>query len=384
MTSARAALIRIGQLEDWALRMEHRLDRIKTNPESFDTPGMTAILPQAKTYLKKGRELIAEARLDLARDDARLNRYVHFAMIEIESCLHRVERVALPVASTRTPSDSLYDLCVTRFMRQLGFEESITPVTTHKQARNLSVNNAFPDIPVLIFSPSLRSLHILSLIYHEFGHVMWWQVLSDTERTRLIGEVEQYVSREFKDATLEAIDEIAADVFGAAVGGYAFAVNFCLLHLSHKQPFRTTSSRYPSPLERVDLVRRTLDIVGVSAETQEHPVFAAWDKMRQEEQGRDSGEAAPRIDPESIDDFIHSYVDQLGNKRIVLASDRAWSFQLGDDHEPKIDWSKATVPQILYIATKYREQATPEQYRGWSAVALKGLGLKGRRPWGKL
>ena len=183
-----------------------------------------------------------------------------------------MERTVVPTLRTRTKSDPAYDELLSRFLTDLGLTLQ-KPVTSHMQARLLAVDHYYAEAPVFLFAPSVRSFEAISLLYHEIGHVVWEHVLTRTERSRLIGEINKFARAETVEPTMDALREIAADIFGGLVGGHPYCTNLCAFFLSKQRLYSRPNREYPSAAIRVPISRLASRLAGVPSEDLEDPLF---------------------------------------------------------------------------------------------------------------
>ncbi len=377
----RGIALRIGQLRSWGSRIRERLDRQKSDSDEFRSAGAQALLKLAPGRVSRAEFLLHQAETDLAKDDQFLLVQIYLTLAEAEANLKAVERSILPPLLTRTKSDVSYDDFITRFLSDLNLTQ-FQPVTSHKQSRVLAVDPWFKDNPIFAFSPTIRSFEFLSLLYHEIGHVVWWHVLEDQHRRKLLDEVRKFSAPLNIEPTMNAVQEIAADTFGGIVGGHPYITNLCSFFLSKQSLDEQPSKEYPSPVLRVWLSRRASEIADCPKEDLSDPLIDAWDELLRLRQRQLPEVVIPQVDPVAVVDFAFGFGEILRELGIPSCGEHS-RLSYSADCAPRID-DNTSKPALLLVASKYRSAIGWEKYRDWQNTVFEQLGLTHRSWWGRV
>ena len=402
---------RQGQLRAWARHARKRLGKIRGDAPRIGASGARKLLRRGHEFLDWAEQaaeavggFLASPTFDIANLDRFRNR-VFLPLQVVEACVRAVDQKILPVLSSRTPSDPKYDDFITRFLSDLNLKH-FSPVTSHKQhdVLGLASDSAFRE-PIFFFSPSIRSLDALSLLYHEIGHIFYNYVVSKDRELhrpfmrRMLPLASNWIACTqdqgvvANELSLRGIEEcfpslwrrrgeIAADAFAGLVGGHSYTSSLCNLFLLKGSPHTWKSPEHPPAAWRVWFSRRASRNGGSLDEDDSGPSFAAWEAALNLPENP-ATEAAPKPDdqpdkPELVNDdnaasgFLSHFSDVLETYYNVPL---AGGTRRPKNWPPKLNWKQATVPEILLAGSKWRQRSDWEDYCGWERSIFPEINL---------
>lgn len=419
----RGLRIRRGQLRVWAERALIRLSEFQSKRQVCSSVGGRRLLQHGISEFEEVCKRLdcVEPRLRaLKPNDASGFRTLRNDLGVAEWRIGTVERLIIPVLSSRTASDPKYDKFIGRFLTELRIGGD--PVTSHKQwhVQGLSIDMHFKQ-PIFVFMPSIRSFEALSLLYHEIGHLFWENILSDAEREHLrqsmrpldlrltrylhrVAELQQASSNSqnvtkanpFEVATernrsrirrakqnawlqLKSLEnlagDIAADAFAGLVGGHAYTTAFCSFYLC-RRTLDVADDAHPPPIWRVWFTRLASEHSKSPAPETQDPLFVTWDAVLQLSAQRQAapGNLSRETDPATK--FLGQFKRTLRSHKVPLAGD-ATRHEFKDT--PRLDWKKARIPEILLVASKYKGTSAWRDYSAWERRVFPRIGLGSSR-----
>lgn len=395
----RGLLIKFGQLRSWVERVELRLSRVGTLNQISSPSGAKNLHSWAKRKIKEATQTldrIPDYLQPWQDGDLEGLAKLHGRLSAAEQMIKLVDQQALPILASRTASDPKYDQFVGQFLNDLCITDKdgleIAPITCHKQrgVPGLSIDHNTFRWPIFFFSPSIRSLDAMALLYHEIGHLFWTSVLEFEPQRGFKFAVlpldSKWNSKPAANLSLEQAyksfpaiaqmhEEIMADAFAGITGGFAYTNALCCLFLCKPgSNIYRIGSKYPPARWRVWFSRRAALVGGAPQEDDKGPLFEAWNSMMNLPFNGKS------IDPLVYDDarvdaFLDTYKAALIEAGVPLAGECR---RLMVNPVPSFDPRTAKVQEILLTAAKFKSDVGWQQYREWEQGLAPKLGLPRR------
>lgn len=374
-----------------------RLRRMNVRSRELATDGVRALFGKALYNIDKAeRELaVSVERLNqLRHDDVRGLATLYVELKSSEARIGAVDHIIVPVLSNRTKSDPKYDEFLARFISELKLGPQ-RPATSHKQwaVDTVHVDLWFGD-PIFLFSPSIRSFAVISLLYHEIGHFVWWKVFTLSERLELVqrmvslfrlthpqmprradGETPDELQQRLVYFLRETFaSEIAADAFAGLVGGHAFVSNLCAFALLRENITLPPSRKHPPAVWRVWFARLANRASGCPSEDLEDPLLDAWGAIVGLNEPVPEDTCPLLWNEKDAMSWLDAFKEVLNAHQIPLAGTvKRPHFE---DAIPRMRWRSVPVPTLLLAASKYKGNCESQsEYVRWERKVFSELGL---------
>lgn len=310
----------------------------------------------------------------------------------VEESLLWVETDLQPILLARTDSDRAWDRAIRSLLQDAGLVD-VEPICLHRMPceGTLAVDVLEPPEElakammktehfglferktraVFYFLPHVRSLTTLALATHEFGHLAWSSMLTEEQRRSFITQMHLaglLSTSERGELERKKAGEIAADVFGGLVGGFAYCSTLFTYLIGKPSKWTKPHENYPPAAVRGWLARKSASEAGVPDHLFDNELFLGWDYLVQE------SNCEPAINTIEGAAFLAEFKAVLESKGVVLAGALP-DFTRNEMGRPDITVDH-TASEVVAIAAEYRlrERDKFSRYSVWEREVMTSRG----------
>lgn len=240
---------------------------------------------------------------------------------------------------------------------------------------------------ILCFFPSIWSFSVITLLLHEIGHIVWDHCIQLNEKKKLTRGILRAFPHAFGMADVQVLGtgdkklcgEVAADMFAALVGGYAYGTSLCGFFMTKTNHWKKTAPGYLNIGDRIGLVRRACEYVVPDCPGRDDSYWSAIEGLKKHLDENPSHATSSQVHQqkgqnEAIGEIIKAFEKCLLALGVRLANTVT---QLPVAHLEKGPETKGkTIRDSLAWAAKYRNDCAAEDgsdYIKWEKEAMRDL-----------